>query len=788
MSWKNTTAGKEFDLDDPHFTTPMSVISGLASGLCERKAAADLTYSAANWNTTNKKSQTVSRMADNIAITQVVGGTATYGTSAAQFVQPESWGQGTPAEPKTYLDYFDNELMNVANMYVDSGGVAYDGFDGLAVAASARADSDTTVSHYDGYIVGTTATSGGSGVVGDAGRPAYVGNFTPMFRADWAVERRDMLEELIYTKDTETYGRIDVKTQNSFCEASEPDLYQTVNACAVSILGSQGDARQDENVNNYCYTALVDGRYPWNDHFGRTFGILFSGSCSWDGSFEGWGEENNSIYLGGDNSRVTLVRPTGTVADGGGLYLYPTTTVPANVTSAAVVFATGSPVKPANQMIWEGTGKNAYIVSNGITSRVTGYINDRFYDVQSGGSLLLSSGAFVSSILVRDGGYVSMANGAEVSCCSLQSGGIFEGVPNIAELSINGTYALDRPFFNTLERGSKYTMITGETAYYPVSSNGTSDDQNFCVADGGVLIISAAIPELPPGEWVSPDDDQAPNIGGRLLVLPGGTVSINGVRFTRTHVYEDQSVEVITFTKRVQTVEDIAVMPGGMLTVGPYAKLGWEFYGWRDAPSIAVYEDGDFTLDGRYWENDQYIYEAGAKISVSPRAYFKVKLDDINKTMECRVDFHFDPDMPFSAMDTYISVDLYDPDDQETYTEQDIMNTRIFRETNVCCFCDMGLQITGTTNSVQFGPNTITLQSTSTADHYLIARPMHGTAGSFVYNDITLPEPPTDSIIIGKSNVYAVYRVCIESVLTVAGGITSHYPEFVYRKFGDDHK
>lgn len=209
MSWKNTTAGKEFDLDDPHFTTPMSVISGLASGLCERKAAVDPTYSAANWNTTNKKSQTVSRMADNIAITHVVGGTVTYGTSAAQFVQPESWGQGTPVESKTYLDYFDNELMNVANMYVDSGGVAYNGFDELADAASARADSDTTVSHYDGYVVGTTATSGGSGVTGDADRPSYVGEFTPMFRADWAVERRDMLEELMWSIDPNTADKID---------------------------------------------------------------------------------------------------------------------------------------------------------------------------------------------------------------------------------------------------------------------------------------------------------------------------------------------------------------------------------------------------------------------------------------------------------------------------------------------------------------------------------------------------------------------------------------------------
>lgn len=206
MSWKNTTAGKEFDLDDPHFTTPMSVISGLASGLCERKAAVDATFNTQSWGANqtgqqklNTQSATVSNMAANIAITHSTTETSAYAANAETFAAPTSWTQG--GQTKTYLDYFDNALVNVANLYVNRGGVAYNGFDGLAAAASARADSDVNVSHYAGYTVGTTATSGGSGVAGDVGRPAYVGTFTPMFRADWAVERRDMLEELRYVPD-----------------------------------------------------------------------------------------------------------------------------------------------------------------------------------------------------------------------------------------------------------------------------------------------------------------------------------------------------------------------------------------------------------------------------------------------------------------------------------------------------------------------------------------------------------------------------------------------------------
>jgi len=252
MSWKNTTAGKEFDLDDPHFTTPMSVISGLASGLCERKAAVDATFNTQSWGANqtgqqklNTQSATVSNMAANIAITHSTTETSAYAANAETFAAPTSWTQG--GQTKTYLDYFDNALVNVANLYVNRGGVAYNGFDGLAAAASARADSDVNVSHYAGYTVDTTATSGGSGVAGDAGRPAYVGTFTPMFRADWAVERRDMLEELRYVHTT---GAIS-------------DLTYTGKDLSIGVTNRviyKGDDKFDR------YPAIDAPRVPYHDH------------------------------------------------------------------------------------------------------------------------------------------------------------------------------------------------------------------------------------------------------------------------------------------------------------------------------------------------------------------------------------------------------------------------------------------------------------------------------------------------------------------------------------------
>jgi len=197
MSWKNTTAGKEFDLDDPHFTTPMSVISGLASGYCERKAAVSAAYAAASWTTDAVKSNTVSRMAANIAINHDIGTVSAYGAGSETFQAPQSWTVGNPAQTKTFMDYFDHDLASLANMYVTRGGAAYNGFEGLAIAASVRASSDAAVSHYAGYTPDTLAVSGGSG--GAVGTSDYTGTFVPVFAAGWAVERRDMLEELRYS-------------------------------------------------------------------------------------------------------------------------------------------------------------------------------------------------------------------------------------------------------------------------------------------------------------------------------------------------------------------------------------------------------------------------------------------------------------------------------------------------------------------------------------------------------------------------------------------------------------
>lgn len=200
MSWKFISGGTAFfDLDDPRFTAPMSVISGLASGLCERKAAVDNIFNVASWGANltdatqkaNVQSATVSNVAANIVRTQNIGVTSTYtAANGAAMVAPDHWTQPGTQLTKTYMDYFDNELMSLANKYVTAGGVAYAGFQDFAEHASVRAYADEG-SGYGGYIAGGTATSGGS---------SYTSGFLPAFNASWAAERRDMLEELRYVK------------------------------------------------------------------------------------------------------------------------------------------------------------------------------------------------------------------------------------------------------------------------------------------------------------------------------------------------------------------------------------------------------------------------------------------------------------------------------------------------------------------------------------------------------------------------------------------------------------
>ena len=206
MGWSYTSnGGIVFDLDDPRFTSPMSVISGLASGYCERRAAVDDTYAAASWTTDAVKENTVSRLAANIAINQNIGTVSAYGAGSETFQAPQSWTADN--QTKTFMDYFDHDLMDLAHMYVTSGGTAYTDFRDFAEYASDRAWDDEHYSNYGGYCVDTVAASGGKGVESD--EADYTGTFVPTFAAGWAVERRDMLEELMYSIAPATIAKLD---------------------------------------------------------------------------------------------------------------------------------------------------------------------------------------------------------------------------------------------------------------------------------------------------------------------------------------------------------------------------------------------------------------------------------------------------------------------------------------------------------------------------------------------------------------------------------------------------
>ena len=194
--WVDTT-NSTFNVDDPTFWTPMSVISGLASGFCERMAVAKIASAGGTVETGAKatlvtgKTWTIGATTDpalgsnNAIVSNVAHGFATGTTGATLYNTHDASFQtvGTSAGAN-YMKAVDDAITSMVTMqssYVDANGAAYS-FTTLANAAVTRA-----------------AASGSSILTPVKDGTNSNAPFAPAYPVEWAKERKWMLDQLRWT-------------------------------------------------------------------------------------------------------------------------------------------------------------------------------------------------------------------------------------------------------------------------------------------------------------------------------------------------------------------------------------------------------------------------------------------------------------------------------------------------------------------------------------------------------------------------------------------------------------
>ena len=271
----------EFDVDDPTMWLPLTVLSGLASGYCERRAVVSSSFKFAaggsasttiNWYeaTEAQKASIVSACANNMALGKNL--TSIFYSSGA-----DANGQiiGSVGAAGTYMQSMDSAINGLiyggsaASVFCKEDGQRYStvgssaAFNALASAAKTRADSYGTTSGISQPIL-----NGGTQL-------RYTGY--PALPVEWAKERKWMLDELKYVG---TAASPVLSIQELYHDGVRfDDLYAANNDDLTAL-----------------YSSSVENGTAYTEHTGYK-PLIFS---AW-----GYGGKRNSQYISG-SAAVTI--------------------------------------------------------------------------------------------------------------------------------------------------------------------------------------------------------------------------------------------------------------------------------------------------------------------------------------------------------------------------------------------------------------------------------------------------------------------------------------------------
>lgn len=632
----------EYDVDDPTFCSPESVLSGLASGYCERRAvlnpefvvsfgATEAQNTVLNWNdatsSTAYRESIVHNLVENIAAHNTALVSA-FCENDASFIAPMTSTAQAPSTYMTHMDGMITELIASGGYSTAfTGGTAYQTFDEVAKSASAA------------------AATAGSAQTGSAisGGKAYSSQFMPAFPAKWAKERKWMLDQLRYASTTIAYSVDTLEIQQEW-DMALTDTTSTQKTVSATVYDDIKNAVVPSDV----LVTVGAGNYGWHRNFdNREIGFNF---YRWNGEDYVSGGEGmlpgyviypiESYTIGNRPSYLPVVGTTGYV----NVYIGPTNS--GTQPGYEDVYGRANPGFDELGAYRVSAGPSKYISMTynnggggyGFSSGGVFYPTSRFV-VLSGGTLKLLNNTtdtegWVPDVTVSSGGKLILETSTTISSCCLMSGGSIQPIPTnyVAGTVYSGAiidmyydYLWGKEGVNrsgllykaagantTIEDGSSYlimnnvvkTIAGGSHSAIDVCSGAvctiTNGDISILrVSSGGTAIVVSA--EAGSGAPVVRD----------MHVLPGGVFScINHGYVSSAWIMKGGSMYVSGGGGAYPFMDYIAVMEGATVTVEGFAVSSCSYVvpGGYDTGSgyslcyyyelYSFYDNGLQTLDG----------------------------------------------------------------------------------------------------------------------------------------------------------------------------------------------
>lgn len=730
--------GATYDVDDPTMWPPLSVLSGLASGFCERRAVLNPDFVTATGTTTTWVQEgDAGEAARNTIVTNFMNNLAAGTTNYANmFYAKDVTMSGMSAGAVNYMNSFDSALCrlicvagNSPETYkADINGTPYGTTDAAAFGTLATAAYNTAAAATS--AITTPVKNGGTTLKRQFGIALPV---------EWAKERKWMLDELKYTDAVVTYNPYDLN-----CDTLNQNVARSANgieACrALSYTGMTQDNIYLTDDSVYCYSTAREVADWWQ--LGRTFVVVAkheTGATSWTIPYTGYEwpkgtDATNAIYFPGTTTCVAGATYTIHATFGQGT-LYKAK----DINQQSFSYSEKLEVVTTGQVSAQGTATNETAAD--ITSAEYTNQNIKCYEVKDGATLVVPNGKQPYSILVSSGGTVSFENGGRAETCIVLEGGTITGIPNVATgLGLNGFYPL-REFdystnmgvedfsvrFRIPRIGSSYSTITGATTY-------TSDTHKVAVFVGY-------------GDTLTIDTDTSNKLRA-VTIGSGGSVVISGTANTRA-ICESAT---------------ITALPGGSLNCSRYYKL--------DTCDVVVYPGASATLYEDVYDAHS---EPSTRVHVAQNATLTVSRSTASVRFEAKGIMYFSSD-GFSGDGAY-------PVIQENNTTP---TTHIFKHIALMGFNGNGIVLNGNTESVVEGLNEATTTITNSTDRN------NNTVQGIAHVDETLLPltteniPPTTGRFIGEENTTVMYRCSLISCELTPGtgqAVDNNYTTFKVRQF-----
>lgn len=725
--------GATYDVDDPTMWPPLSVLSGLASGFCERRAVLNPDFVTATGTTTTWVQEGDAGEADrNTIVTNLMNNLAAGTTNyASMFYAKDATMSGmSAASVSNYMNSFDSALCrlicvagNSPETYkADINGTPYGttdaaAFNTLAAAAyntaSAAAQTDAT------SAITTPVKNGGTTLKRQFGIALPV---------EWAKERKWMLDELKLTANDPQNFQITTLYGNYSYVIGPTNSYTSLENCRQAVL----TAGVASALSNVAYYGTVAGQVGFQNTIGETVSASFIGSSvASNGILTNWRPFQAGLsdpYLRYSMEYYTTP-----------LYISGSTQA-----SALVTFEQDSPGWYDQSSAYD-KAISGRVVSSGASVTATGTANSS-YRVLSGGTLTVNSNASVYNVYVEGGGSVHINNGGYVQYCTIARNGVFTGIPNCVQLDVQGCYFTvpgdgsdefgEVPLINSSMVG--YTIIDADT-YYNQGRHGS-----YTYISSAVLTISG-----------SATGTSASNADGCLFIVgDGGGLYISGQPGVDTNKAYLKDCRIV-------------VLSGGYVDTVAMADL--------KNTTILVYPGGTCTLKNAYYASSE---TAIVSIDDYSRLYIA---SGATATFERDSDKHL-----MFRCNYYLGSNCFSgtpPEDSlPTLTCKvdgaTVTNTYMFQNTALYIFNPNGLCSSGTSARVQQGPNGFIPAFTNGSANLVV--------WSSAYATIDAPNtPPTSGPFIGQEKTAVCYRCGVESVEYPQTEVTTsnHYTTFKVRQF-----